>query len=454
MLEALVDTLLGFVALLTAAATTEGIMHAGLARGVLRWDVMTAALIFAVAMSLLQSFLGMYRGHRLSLFARLVRLSIALGLGTYLTYLVLKAFDFDGYPAVLVGYAALYLLLSLLTVRVIYHFAETTLGSPRVLIVGNAAEAAVVAEDLNKSARAHRHVVGFYPTASTLPAQTANVPSMKLLDTAIPLEEIVRKYKVQEIIVAVREQRGGVMPMDELLLCRARGVSVLSMAGFYERTHSEVPLESLKASWLVYGSGFVQGHARRALKRTFDLVTSAVLLVLLSPVMLIAALLIKLESHGPVLYRQERVGLGGETFMCLKLRSMRSDAEHDGVARWAAKNDSRVTRVGKFIRKTRIDELPQLISVLRGEMSMVGPRPERPAFVTELKKQVPFYDLRHTVKPGVTGWAQVRYAYGASVEDSKRKHQFDLYYIKNNSLLLDLAVLIETVSVVLFREGQ
>lgn len=277
---------------------------------------------------------------------------------------------------------------------------------------------------------------------------------MKVLDPTAPLEQIVRKLKVQEIIVAAREQRGGVMPMDDLLLCRSRGVSVLSMAGFYERTHSEVPLESLKASWLVYGSGFVQGRVRRALKRAFDIVTSAVLLVLLSPVMLISAILIKLESHGPVLYRQERVGLGGESFQCLKLRSMRNDAERDGVARWASKNDSRVTRVGKFIRKTRIDELPQLISVLRGEMSMVGPRPERPSFVSELKKQVPFYDLRHTVKPGVTGWAQVRYAYGASVEDSKRKHQFDLYYIKNNSLMLDLAVLIETVSVVLFREGQ
>jgi lipopolysaccharide/colanic/teichoic acid biosynthesis glycosyltransferase len=147
------------------------------------------------------------------------------------------------------------------------------------------------------------------------------------------------------------------------------------------------------------------------------------------------------------------VGLGGRGFMCIKFRSMRTDAERDGVARWATKNDSRVTRVGAFMRKTRIDELPQLLSVLNGEMSMVGPRPERPSFVAQLREQIPFYDLRHSIKPGLTGWAQVRYSYGASLDDARRKHQFDLYYVKNNSLFLDLLVLIETVTVVLFREG-
>jgi exopolysaccharide biosynthesis polyprenyl glycosylphosphotransferase len=183
------------------------------------------------------------------------------------------------------------------------------------------------------------------------------------------------------------------------------------------------------------------------------MLSSAFLLTLASPVMLITMIAIKLESKGPIIYRQERVGLGGRGFMCLKFRSMRTDAEKDGVAVWATKNDSRVTRVGAFIRKTRIDELPQLISVLKGEMSMVGPRPERPTFVAQLKEQIPYYDIRHSVKPGVTGWAQVRYAYGASVEDALHKHQYDLYYVKNNSLFLDLLVLFETVSVVLFREG-
>ena len=169
--------------------------------------------------------------------------------------------------------------------------------------------------------------------------------------------------------------------------------------------------------------------------------------------MLLAALFIKLEDRGPVFFQQERVGLFGKSFYCLKFRSMRTDAEKDGVARWASTNDNRITRVGAFIRKTRIDELPQLINVLRGEMSMVGPRPERPTFVDMLEKDIPFYAIRHSVKPGVTGWAQVRYAYGASVEDAKRKLQFDLYYVKNNSVFLDFFILFETVRVVIFGEG-
>lgn len=265
--------------------------------------------------------------------------------------------------------------------------------------------------------------------------------------------DLVREHKISEIIVAVREQRGGGVPMDQLLECRIGGVPIMDLAYFYERTKAEVPVDSLKASWLVYGDGFVQGRAREFTKRVFDIVSSSMLLLLGAPVMLLTALAIRMDSVGPILYRQERVGLGGQGFMCIKFRSMRTDAEKDGVARWASKNDSRITRVGAFIRKTRIDELPQLFSVLKGEMSMVGPRPERPSFVAQLREQIPFYDLRHTVKPGLTGWAQVRYAYGASLEDARKKHQFDLYYVKNNSLLLDLQVLIETVSVVLFREG-
>jgi len=198
----------------------------------------------------------------------------------------------------------------------------------------------------------------------------------------------------------------------------------------------------------------VQGDVRRFIKRIFDIASSITLLALLSPIMILAMIAIKLDSAGPVFYRQQRVGLGGRTFTCVKFRSMRTDAEKDGVARWATKNDTRVTRVGDFIRKTRIDELPQLFSVLKGDMSLVGPRPERPSFVSQLKQQIRFYDIRHTVKPGVTGWAQVRYHYGATMEDARRKHQFDLYYVKNNSIFLDVLVLIETVSVVMFREGQ
>jgi exopolysaccharide biosynthesis polyprenyl glycosylphosphotransferase len=183
------------------------------------------------------------------------------------------------------------------------------------------------------------------------------------------------------------------------------------------------------------------------------LLGAAILLVLAAPIMLLTAMAIRLDSPGEVIFRQERVGLAGRRFMCLKFRSMRSDAEQDGKARWAVRNDARVTRVGGVIRKLRIDELPQLLNVLRGEMSLVGPRPERQCFIDQLQVVIPYYAIRHSVKPGLTGWAQVRYRYGASVEDARRKHQFDLYYVKNHSLLLDLQVLMETVSVVLFGEG-
>jgi sugar transferase (PEP-CTERM system associated) len=284
-------------------------------------------------------------------------------------------------------------------------------------------------------------------------SETVAVPADRILPRTLPLSEVVSGLGIQEVIVAVREQRGGVLPMRELIECRVSGVPITDLAGIYERVRGEVPIESLKASWLIYGQGFSQGGVRTFIKRSFDLLVSAVMLVVTLPLMLATAVAIRLESPGPVIFRQDRVGRGGRAFTCLKFRSMRADAEADGQPRWAAVDDDRVTRIGRFIRKTRIDELPQLINVLRGDMSFVGPRPERPVFVNELKKAIPYYDLRHSVKPGITGWAQVRYSYGASVEDARKKLQFDLYYVKNHSLFLDLLILVETVRVVLFREG-
>jgi exopolysaccharide biosynthesis polyprenyl glycosylphosphotransferase len=197
---------------------------------------------------------------------------------------------------------------------------------------------------------------------------------------------------------------------------------------------------------MIFGDGFNQGFWRTAVKRLFDIVCSLVLIVIGAPIMLAAALAIKLDSRGPVLYRQERVGLNGRPFLVTKFRSMRQDAEQDGQPRWATVQDDRVTRVGAFMRKTRIDELPQLFNVLKGEMSLVGPRPERPFFVEQLTEQIPYFAVRQSVKPGVTGWAQVRYQYGATVEDAAEKLQYDLYYVKNHSLFLDIMVLFETVA--------
>jgi len=446
--EALLDGLVGFAALL-AAAVTLGMLPGGLADVVSDTREMSIALGFAVVMALFQSFVGVYR-HRLALTPLTLRISAVVVLAGYGTYLALKQFQLHPHPGPLVGTAVAYFLVAFFLLRGTAMVWRGVTGVPRVLIVGTGSEAQGVLSDLRNDDRHMREVIGFFPTALDDEALVDGAP---IFDRARPLTDIVSTYGIDEIVVAVREQRGGVMPMDQLLTCRTRGIKILDLAAFYERSHAEVPVDSLKASWLVYGEGFVQGPARRMAKRAFDVASSAFLLVVAAPVMLLAVLAIKLDSRGPVFYRQERVGLGGRGFQCVKFRSMRIDAESDGIARWATKNDSRVTRVGAFLRKTRIDELPQLFSVLKGEMSIVGPRPERPEFVDKLKGQIPFYDLRHGVKPGVTGWAQVRYSYGASVEDARKKHQFDLYYLKNNTLLLDLQILVETVTVVLFREG-
>jgi len=452
----LADSAFCFLAVMVASMQLPGGPFAAQGASVPMATALVLAAAFTGVMSLLYSFVGIYRSGSapVSLGGMLGRAFFALFMGSCIAYLALEAQGDSAYALRLAGRAVPIMAAGAITVRVMVYLAQrASIGARRVLIVGTGEEAHAVAADLAASGTSSRHaVVGFYPTSTDAVDTTAS-GALTVFSSNLSIGDIVRQQGVDEVIVAVREQRGGSVPMDQLLACRIAGVPVLDLAGFFERARGEVPIDSLKASWLVYGHGFVQGSLRRLVKRVFDVVSSAVLLVLALPVMLITAIAIKLESPGPVIYRQERVGLGGRSFMCLKFRSMRNDAEKDGVARWATQNDARVTRVGALIRKMRIDELPQLVSVLRGEMSMVGPRPERPSFVTQLKAQIPYYDIRHSVKPGVTGWAQVRYSYGASLEDARRKHQFDLYYVKNNSLFLDLLVLIETVSVVLFREG-
>jgi sugar transferase (PEP-CTERM system associated) len=452
--ELLADGLLCFVAVLAAAATlcNEQGSQAVVAE-LTSFNILLPAASFALSVALLYSFVGLYRHSNLGLLNTVLRAGFASLLGGYLTYLIVKQTDYDGTPSQLVGMSLAYVLSGLLLYRGVAWMVRQVVGTRRVLIVGTGSDAQQVWSDLRSGGQwAGYEVAGFFPTTETSTA-LVGVPQAPVFAHGADMLALVRQHRVDEIIVAVREQRGGGVPMADLLNCRISGVRIMDLAGFYEHAKAEVPLDSLKASWLVYGHGFVQGRLRELSKRAFDIASSGTLLLLASPVMLLTALAIKLEGPGPVLYKQERVGMRGRGFMCIKFRSMRIDAEKDGVARWATKNDNRITRVGAFIRKTRIDELPQLLSVLAGEMSMVGPRPERPSFVAQLREQIPYYDLRHTVKPGLTGWAQVRYAYGASLEDAKRKHQFDLYYVKNNSLALDLMVLIETVSVVLFREG-
>jgi sugar transferase (PEP-CTERM system associated) len=261
------------------------------------------------------------------------------------------------------------------------------------------------------------------------------------------------KLGASEVVLALEERRNA-LPLEDLLRAKTTGVRVHEFASFIERESGRVDLRSLNPSWLIFSDGFSGGRRVSAVaKRLFDLLFSIILLVLTAPVVLLAALAVKAETKGPAFYRQRRVGLYGEPFELIKIRSMRVDAEVGGTAVWAKKDDPRVTRVGNFLRKTRIDELPQAWSVFNGKMSFVGPRPERPQFVHDLEARLPYYSERHVVKPGITGWAQINYPYGASVEDAREKLEYDLYYAKNYSPFLDLLILMQTVRVILWPEN-
>lgn len=266
----------------------------------------------------------------------------------------------------------------------------------------------------------------------------------------------VRRHKVSEIVVAQDERRrseGGGVPLYEFLLLKLSAVSICEAVTFYEREFTRLKIPLLSRSWMLYSDGFHYSKTRDTAKRIFDLVVSLGLLLILAPLMIPTAIAVFLETGRPILYHQNRVGFNGKVFRIYKFRSMRTDAEKGGKAIWAKKNDNRVTRVGAIIRNTRLDELPQLYNVIKGEMSFVGPRPERPEFVKDLSEKLDHYEIRHTVKPGLMGWAQLKYPYGASVEDAKNKLEYDLYYTKNHSLLMDLLIMIQTVEVVLLGKG-
>jgi sugar transferase (PEP-CTERM system associated) len=266
----------------------------------------------------------------------------------------------------------------------------------------------------------------------------------------------VKLNNISEIVIAPDERRrseGGDIPIDALLDCKLSGISITEPMAFIERELLKIEVGMLLPSWALFANGFVYSQLRDVMKRIFDLAIASLILLMAWPFMLLTAVAVRLESSGPILYKQVRIGLNGKEFAINKFRSMSQDAEKDGKAIWATKNDVRVTRVGAFIRNTRLDELPQLYNVFKGDMSFVGPRPERPQFVEELKETIPYYDTRHRVKPGLMGWAQLKYPYGASVDDARNKLKYDLYYVKNHSFFLDVLIVIQTVEVVLLGKG-
>jgi sugar transferase (PEP-CTERM system associated) len=272
-----------------------------------------------------------------------------------------------------------------------------------------------------------------------------------VLGTYADLEPVVGLQKVHQVVVAVPDRRKQ-LPLEELLRVRLRGVQIVEEERVHEEIAGKIPVEDLRPSWLIFSEGFINTRLRHWTKRAFDVTLALLGLLLGAPLILLTAIAIRLESKGSVIFRQRRVGQGGTEFTLHKFRSMHADAEAAGQPVWAQKEDPRVTRVGRFIRKTRLDEIPQMWNVLQGTMSFVGPRPERPYFVDQLREKIPFYDQRHAVKPGITGWAQVRFRYGSDATDAVEKLRHDMFYIKHHSILFDLRVLLETVKVVFDRE--
>lgn len=321
----------------------------------------------------------------------------------------------------------------------------------KVLVLGSGFRAHQLLEDLTTPFnRKGFTLMGFVP----LPDEHREVPEEYLIHPATTLQQYIHRHPVSEIVVAVDDRRK-CLPMEDLLECKMEGVKIVDGATFYERESRKVALEMISHGWLVFSDGFSVSSVYGMGKRSLDVLAASTLLVLGLPLMILTAIAIKIEDGlaAPVFYSQERVGLNGQIFRVHKFRSMITDAEKNGAV-WASKNDARVTRVGEFIRKVRIDELPQIFNVLAGTMAFVGPRPERPVFVQQLSQKIPFYSERHRVKPGVTGWAQLCFAYADNEEDTREKLRYDLYYIKNQSLLLDLLIIIQTVEVVLFKKGS
>jgi sugar transferase (PEP-CTERM system associated) len=342
------------------------------------------------------------------------------------------------------------LLTGILAWRLVFnHFTRLRSFGERVLIVGTDATAQTIARQISAQDDFGYDIVGFIDDDEC--PVTQSVGEWRVIGALDDIDRVVARHAVDRLIVGMSDRRGR-LPVRALLRSKLRGIRVEDVNAVYERLTGKLLVEDLRPSWLIFSDDYCASRWTRRSKRVFDILLALVVLVLSTPFLVLTALAVWLESGSPILYRQERVGENGRLFTLNKFRSMQKDAEQ-GTPVWARAEDDRVTRVGRLIRKTRLDELPQLWNVLRGDMSFVGPRPERPFFVNQLAEQVPFYEQRHAVKPGITGWAQVKYRYGASFEDSLEKLRYDLYYVKYLSIPFDLTILFDTVKVVLFAKG-
>ena len=409
-----------------------------------------AAMSSVMLMSLIAT--GLYQFHQRAYFHEvMIRIIVGAAIGS-----IALAAGYYFFPRIILepSIAALSIMSAftlLLLLRYLFdRHVDENIFRRRTLVFG-AGERSEAITDLKRSAdRRGFKIIGNLPA----PGDTLNGNRGDLLGTGKSISEIAVEKEADEIVIALDDRRGN-LPIRELLDCKLRGVDVIDLLEFLERETGKIEVDLVSPGWLTFSPGFRRTRLRRLLKRSFDIIVGTMTLFFAWPMMLFICVAIKIEdgSSSTIIYRQRRVGSGGKVFNVLKFRSMSRDAEADGKAVWARKDDPRVTKVGTILRKFRLDELPQIFNVLSGQMSLVGPRPERPEFVASLAEEIRYYSERHTVKPGVTGWAQLKYSYGASRDDAIEKLRYDLFYVKNHSLLMDLVILLQTVEVILWRKG-
>ena len=416
-------------------------------------DLWPKATLYTVLFVLALATVGLYRRDLVAgPTGTTLRLTVAFLGATGIAFTAVASF-----PTLSIGDFALAraIVISLIAViafrAVLYRFSEAERLKRRVLVLGAGERAAAALDAQAWDDSREVSLVGYVQVHG----ENAVIDREHRVYVETTLVDLCRKHLIDELVVAIDEENVE-LPVGEIFDCKVNGIQITDLVMFLERQAGCIQLDALRPGTIVYADGFVQAILRGYAHRAMDLVISCIGLLLASPLMAATALAIYVESgfRGPVLYRQVRIGRNGEPFEIFKFRSMRTDAELDGRARWAQANDTRITRIGGFLRKTRLDELPQLANVLLGTMSFVGPRPERPEFVESLAQEIPYYNLRHIVNPGITGWAQICYPYGASVDDAKRKLEYDLYYIKNASFFLDVTIIIQTAQVVLWGKGR
>ncbi len=409
------------------------------------------AIAFAIIMGGSMTAMGLHTINIVDDFAGImIRIALSFFVGFLVSTLVFYVFPGWYLGRGVFGLAILVSFFGILVTRTVYQKIDKLhIFKRKILVLGSGTQATILHNIESKARKRGYDIVGYV----SVDANKVLIPEDRMLEVTSTLLDLANDHEVDEIVLAMDDRRQG-FPLSGLMECKMKGIFVSDLLHFLERVTGHIELDALHPSMIIFSTGFTKAVAPGSAKRVFDIVASSLLLIVASPIILLTAIAIWLSSFGkaPVLYGQIRIGLCDAPFRVLKFRSMKTDAEKDG-AQFAKKKDSRVTRIGWFIRKTRIDELPQLLNVLKGDMSFIGPRPERPEFVLGFEQNIPHYALRHTVKPGITGWAQISYPYGDTEEDTRNKLQYDLYYIKNYSLFLDMTILFQTAQVVLFGQG-